>query len=201
MVSASWGSASYCQRSKVFTQTTLGGGFISLYDTVELPPYSPELITPDFFLWGYLKAKFIEILGLIPLIIWKRYLLRSSKHSLRNISRSYDFRGNTCSIGDRSTRSLGLTCLVEEKKILQENLIFCGNFNFTTRNFNLLAFQLLFKNYVLRLFFQHVKSCIFLRHPVHYNIKLLYGFHAPTCTKFDPRINELVAGQIGITIK
>ena len=31
--------------------------FISLYEDIEWPPYSPDLTPPDFFLWGYLKDR------------------------------------------------------------------------------------------------------------------------------------------------
>ena len=45
------------RETRLFLIRHFDGDFLSLYDIVEWPPYSPDLTTPDFFLRGYLKDR------------------------------------------------------------------------------------------------------------------------------------------------
>ena len=45
------------RETRHFINQHFQGRFISLYEDVEWPPYSPDLTPPDFFLWGYLKDR------------------------------------------------------------------------------------------------------------------------------------------------
>ena len=42
---------------RLFLKRHFDGRFISLYDTVEWPPYSPDHTPPEFFSWEYLKDR------------------------------------------------------------------------------------------------------------------------------------------------
>ena len=45
------------RETRLFLKRLFDCRFISLYNTVEWPPYSPDLTAPDFFLWVYLKNR------------------------------------------------------------------------------------------------------------------------------------------------
>jgi len=45
------------KETRRFLNQHFEGRFISLYDAVEWPLYSPDITPPDFFLWGYLKDR------------------------------------------------------------------------------------------------------------------------------------------------
>ena len=55
------------RETRHFLKQHLEGRFISLYDVVEWPPYSPDLTPPDFFFGGISRTESTEILGLVPL--------------------------------------------------------------------------------------------------------------------------------------
>ena len=95
-----------------------------------------------------------------------------------------------CSISNWSTRSLRRTCGVKKKKILQENLIFCGNFGLTTKNFNLSAFD-------LHVYFLKNVFCVHIFNKQ--NVVDLYFFETPSYSTFSfqskcKRSTEIVLG-------
>ena len=55
------------RETRHFLKQHFEGRFISLYDVVEWPPYSPDLTPPDFFFGGISRTESTEILGLVPL--------------------------------------------------------------------------------------------------------------------------------------
>ena len=50
------------RETRRFLKQHFEGRFISLYDDVEWPPYSPDLTPPDFFLWGISRTEFTQTL-------------------------------------------------------------------------------------------------------------------------------------------
>ena len=55
MVPTGWSSTYTARATKEFLRKHFPRLLISLYKDVEWPPYSSDLNSSDFFLWGYLK--------------------------------------------------------------------------------------------------------------------------------------------------